>query len=200
MASAQSRAYPTSEMKKFIESMGSLLLPRKPNVRSPEQEIRFTRSGQAMLFVGLGVFFFCCCLALLVLNTSGFTEEPPVLNSFWWAAIPFPFMMLSLWTAFWLTRHAYLILSPLGVEIFPFFQPAKNFRVVHWSEIEGALLDEDKDTLVLDLLGGSKIFLTTKPIRKDRRPLLKRAIEGTLAKQAKPVEEPNSIGNGATPT
>ena len=34
-----------------------------------------------------------------------------------------------------LTRHAYLILTPLGIEIFPFFRPAEGMRLVMWQEV-----------------------------------------------------------------
>ncbi len=155
--------------------------PRK--ISEPEKELRFTRARQALTFVALGVALLCVAVAIeikatpLIGNAAG---EAPAVSSPWWAAIPLLPALWSFWTAAHCARHAFIILTPLGIELFPFWFPAKNMRVVYWSEVTAAAVDEGLRNMTVDLDGGSKIFVALAPISRDRRPLLKRAVEGRV--------------------
>ncbi len=85
-----------------------------------------------------------------------------------------------------LTRHAYLILTPLGIEIFPFFKPADGMRLVMWQEVDHAEVDEKSTRLTLHHDAGktSGIHLSLTPIRADRRTLLAKAVLGRLSPPA----------------
>lgn len=164
-------------------AIASLRGPRA--VADPEKELRFTRSRQAYTFIILATLLFCATLALFMLALPGFTgKQRPMVSSYGYCLIPLPFCVASLWLAMRLTRHAYMILTPLGIEIFPFFRPEKNMQILYWSEITDARVSSDLRLLTIGHGGESKAFISLDPIRKDRRPLLKRAVEGTVAQQA----------------
>ena len=87
-------------------------------IQSPEQELRFTRSGQAMLFwVGAAML---SSVGITLLATTIYRDINPALPHPAWALVPLAFAGFMVHTAARLTRHAYLILTPLGIEIFPF--------------------------------------------------------------------------------
>ena len=68
----------------------------------------------------------------------------------WWSLLPplFLGLLLAKFTHF-CTSHAYLIFTPLGVEIFPLWKPQDNLHVVFWSEIASAEVNDSRDTLTL---------------------------------------------------
>ena len=157
-------------------------MPRK--LQSPEQELRFTRSGQAPLFwVASAVL---AGVASTVVACSLYREVNPELPHPAWACLPLLLAYGSARIAIRLTRHAYLILTPLGIEIFPFFRPAQNMQLVSWSEIHDAELSPNLTLLTLHHDAGktSGLHLSLKPIPTGIRPLLARAISGRLAKPA----------------
>mgnify|MGYP007028079659 CR=1 FL=1 len=182
--------------KNFLQSFasGCASLFRGPKaVAAPEKELRFTRARQAFTFVVLGIILFCAALALFMLALPGFTgKQRPMVSSYWFAAIPLPLCAGAFWLAMRLTRHAYMILTPLGIEIFPFFRPEKNMLLLYWSEIVDAKVSSDLRLLTISHSGGSKAFISLDPVRKNRRPLLKRAIEGTIAQLAPASAKPAS--------
>lgn len=145
-------------------------------IQEPEKELRFTRSGQAVPFWILAAVFAAAALTLLA--TSAYRDINPHLPHPAWALAPLGIAALAARLAIRLTRHAYLILTPLGIEIFPFFRPAAGMRLVTWQEIHSAELDHALARLTLhhDAARSSGIHLSLKPVRADRRPLLARAI------------------------
>ncbi|MCU0750649.1 MAG: hypothetical protein MUF13_13995 [Akkermansiaceae bacterium] len=147
-------------------------------VQSPEKELRFTRSGQAVIFwVAAAVL---AAVAITLLATSVYRDINPQLPHPAWAALPAALALLSLKLAVQLTRHAYLILTPLGVEIFPFFRPADGMRLVVWQEINSAEANPANTLLTLhhDAAKTSGIHLSLRPVRADRRDLLVKAVLG----------------------
>jgi hypothetical protein len=81
-----------------------------------------------------------------------------------------------------LTRHAYLILTPMGLEIFPFFRPAKRMQMVFWQEISDAEIDEREKWLTLHFNDErtAGMHLSLSPVRKKLRELLAKAVLGRL--------------------
>ena len=145
-------------------------------VKSPEQELRFTRSGQAVVFWVLVAVF--CAMAMTLLATAHYRDINPQLPHALWALAPLVMAVLAARLAIGLTRHAYLILTPLGIEIFPFFRPAAGMRLVTWQEIAAAEVNADTTVLTLhhDAAKTSGIHLSLKPIRADRRQMLATAV------------------------
>jgi hypothetical protein len=145
-------------------------------VQSPDKELRFTRSGQAVVFwVSAAVL---AAVAMTLLATAIYRDINPQLPHPAWALIPSGFALLALKFAVQLTKHAYLILTPLGVEIFPFFRPADGMRLVTWQEIDSAEVSPDKTLLTLhhDATKSSGIHLSLRPVRPDRRDFLIQAV------------------------
>ena len=150
-------------------------------VSEPEKELRFTRSGQAVGFAQLGSLLLILAVTFLVagLNRDTNPEFPHALWSM-------PCIALALW-CFWLTRHlakhAYVILTPLGLEIFPLFFPTKNLRLVLWQEVVAAEISKDEKWLTLHFNEekSSGLHLSLKPIDRKLRSLLAKAVLGRVS-------------------
>lgn len=163
------------------------MIPKIRKVAAPEKEIRFTRSGQALVFWISGAVL---TVAAMTLVASSFyrTINPSIPHPAW--TVP---PLLLAWTAFHLairlTRHAYLIFTPLGLEIFPFFRPAANMQLVTWHEIHDAGVDADLTRLTLHFNPEKTagIHLSLKPIRTTLRPLLVQALAGRVGKTTPPT-------------
>ena len=150
-------------------------------IQSPEKELRFTRSGQAGFFWMVAAV--SATVGITMLATSIYRDINPDLPHPAWAAVPLVLALVMARVAVWLTRHAYLILTPMGIEIFPFFRPAAGMRLVTWQEINHAEVDEKSTRLTLhhDPEKTSGIHLSLTPIRADRRSLLAKAVLGRLS-------------------
>lgn len=151
-------------------------------VHSPENELRFTRSGQ-------GVFFWLLSAVLLVAAitlwaTASYRHINPFLPHPAWGFPPLVLALLSGRLAWHLTRHAYLILTPLGIEIFPFFRPARGMQLVTWQEVALVELDDARALLTLHFNPEKTagIRLSLKPIRPQARGLLAKALTGRAAR------------------
>ena len=98
------------------------------------ERIRFTRSGQARTFALVGAVFIG--IAVTLWATAIFGVDAPI-----HPLLSLPFFLLAA-GAFWLSyrcvKHAFIILSPVGIEFFPFFKPSQNFRLWSWSEFHHA--------------------------------------------------------------
>lgn len=149
-------------------------------VQSPEKELRFTRSGQAVVFwVASAVL---TAVSVTLAATSIYRDINPQLPHPAWSLIPLLLAVFSARLAVNLTRHAYVILTPLGIEIFPFFRPGEGMRLVVWQEIHSAEANANTTLLTLHHDSGktSGIHLSLRPIRADRRELLAKAVIGRL--------------------
>ena len=150
-------------------------------VAEPHKELRFTRIGQAQSFMVIAAVSFA--FALLIAITA-FMGHP----SFqWWMTLPFLALAIALARLSGrCARHAYLILTPLGIEIFPLLKPEKNLNLVYWTQIEEAEFEGDLTLLKLhyNREKTAGIILSLKPILEKKRPLLRKALLGRLAEKA----------------
>jgi len=147
-------------------------------IQSPDKELRFTRSGQAVAFwLAVAVF---TASAVTLLATTAYREINPMLPHPAWALVPLAGAVFSARLAWRLTRHAYLILTPLGIEIFPFFRPEAGMTLISWQEVDAAEVNATRTRLSLhfDAAKTSGIHLSLRPIRADRRDLLIKAVAG----------------------
>lgn len=150
-------------------------------IGAPEKELRFTRSRQAIPLWLAGLFLIVVAGGIALASTPWMSRA---IGQPWWALLPLVLGIACLWAALHLTRHAYIIFTPIGIELFPLFFPSKNLNVVYWPEVEAIDFDAGRTQMVIDLAGGSKIFLTLAPIPKDRIEMLVRASEGRMAEKA----------------
>jgi hypothetical protein len=150
-------------------------------VQSPEKELRFTRSGQAVGFWILSAVLTAAAVTLLA--TAIYRDMNPHIPHPAWALVPVGLAAVVIRLAFSLTKHAYLILTPLGIEIFPFFRPAQGMQLVTWQEVTSAEVNEKFTQLSLhhNTEKTSGIRLSLRPIRADRRSLLAKAVIGRLS-------------------
>jgi len=150
-------------------------------IQSPEKELRFTRSGQAIFFFIAAAVL--AAVSMTLLASAVYRDINPLVPHAAWALPPLAFAAFSVYTAVQLTKHAYIILTPLGIEIFPFFRPAAGMRLVTWQEIHSAEVDEKTKRLTLHHDAGktSGIHLSLSPIRADRRTLLAKAVLGRVS-------------------
>jgi hypothetical protein len=157
-------------------------------MEKPFKELRFTRSRQAVTFVMAGVVFLAIAGGLTTLWFSRVNGP----NSLWWAFLPLTAAWFSFRLAVHLTKHAFLLLSPIGIEIFPFFRPGQNMTLFSWGEIQHAEVSEDLKLLTLTLAGykDSKVIISLDPIKPSGRPLLAKAVSGVMEKRAAGREEP----------
>jgi len=150
-------------------------------LQSPEKELRFTRAGQAPVFwLAAAVLL---AIAVTLLASAAYREVNPALPHPLWALLPLALAGLAVRTAIRLTHHAFLILTPLGIEIFPFFRPEKSMQLVTWHEVAAAEVDAGLSRLTLhhNLDKTAGIHLSLAPIPRARRPLLAKAIAGRVS-------------------
>lgn len=145
-------------------------------VANPEKEIRFTRSGQARLFALLGS----------VAIATAFTFVAPLLyghrSPVHWAWTGPPLLLAGgfFWLSFYCGRHAFLILSPVGIEFFPLIRPSQNFRLWSWAEFDEGEVKKGQLCLHLDVEKTSGAIISLAPMTAKSRALFTRAIEGRM--------------------
>lgn len=152
-----------------------------PAIVEQEKELRFTRAAQAAVFWVLASVSLMAAVILGVVSL--YRPDFPALPHPAWALIPLAIGIASARLAVHLTKHAYLILTPLGIDLFPFFRPAKNMRTIFWQEIKAIDVSEENRTLLLHFNDErtSGIFLSLRPIRMAQRKLLAVALRGRLS-------------------
>lgn len=155
-------------------------------VANPEKELRFTRVHQARWFAILGAMSFVAglLLALLVMFRARFPDLP----SPWWSLPCFVMAWLGFRIGLRCARHAYLILSPLGVEIFPFFNPVSGMQLVPWAHITEVEFSRHRVTLHYNAEHTAGIHLSLRPLSPLGRKLLEMALHGRLASEAKTTD------------
>ncbi len=151
-------------------------------VAEGQKELRFTRSGQAVLFGCLGAIF--VGVAVTLIATGVHRGENPELPSPLWALPCLVIAVGLFWVARHLAVHAYVLFTPLGVEIFPFFRPAQGMQLVSWGEIvELELADDGKRvTFHYNKEKTAGLHLSLRPIRKEARELFVAAVKGRATK------------------
>lgn len=158
--------------------------PGPKDVTEPHKELRFTRSAQATLFSILGAICAGTSVVLILinflLNDSHLALKDPLV-SWWWVLLPLPAALLLARLSLRCARHAYIILTPLGVEIFPFFNARENLQVLYWSQIADAEVN-DRNQLVIHFNEEQTagVVASLSPILPARRKLLAHAIEGRM--------------------
>ena len=162
--------------------------PRK--ITEPEKELRFTRARQGLTFVAFGGIFLCITFWIWFSNTTINGQAIIEISlGLIITLILFSLSLICIWVAVNCVRHAFIILTPLGIELFPFWFPSKNLHVIYWTQIDNAIVTEDMKTLEIQCQGGGKVFVALAPITVDRLPYLKRAIEGRMAQAKEPKDK-----------
>ena len=139
----------------------------------PGKELRFTRGAQAVHFVVGAVVCACAAFALLTLGFWPWNPDGSPFWAYWWLGlVPVLPFGLCLWLAIYCTSHAYVILSPVGVEVFSLFYPSENFRLVPWTSIRGVRVAGSRMILEFGAVGHGGVVLSLRPLRPEQRELL----------------------------
>ena len=77
------------------------------------------------------------------------------------------------------------ILSPLGVEIFPFFKARENLQIIYWSQVADAEVKDGQLFLHFTEEKKSGVVASLSPIPEVRRLLLEKAVVGVMEKRNK---------------
>ncbi|MGJ8678175.1 MAG: hypothetical protein ACSHX0_11705 [Akkermansiaceae bacterium] len=167
---------------KLIPKIIPKIISKGPKaIAEPEKELRFTRSVQAYVFFIISVISFATAMAFFILSTQDWGMDGPLLPGWWWVCIPTLLItLISIRLGIRCVRHAYIILSPLGLEIFPFLKAEKNLQLIYWGEIHDAEVHEKKLTIHFTEEKTSGIVASLSPIPKTGRVLLQKAIRGVL--------------------
>jgi hypothetical protein len=148
-------------------------------VAEPQKELRFTRTAQATLFCVVAAVAIMAGIVFFLLIP--YRKEFPDLPHPAWGWLPILAGAGLLRLAYHCVKHAYLILTPLGIEIFPFFRPAAGMQLVAWAQITGAEAEGSRLTLHFNEEKTSGIHLSLGPIPAARRDLVTKAVLGRVA-------------------
>ncbi len=174
------------------EKVKAAVLPRGPkSIAEPEKELRFTRAAQGKLFFFCSALVFAFAVGVWILSTQDWGMEGPLLKGWWWLSLVGLFGCYLLFRlALRCTRHAYIILSPLGVEIFPFFKAKDHLQVIYWSQVVEAEFTMRAKNLVLHFTEEKKsgVVVSLKPIPARRRHLLEEAVLRVMEKRDAEVD------------
>ncbi len=153
-----------------------------------QKEIRFTRNAQAVHFFMLALLFLCLGVTLYLVSLDVWTvSQEPLLQGSWYGLLTLPFIAGFTAAGIHLAKHAYMIFSPVGIELFPFFFPSKNMEVLYWSEVQDVGFTPDEKMLEITMTGEPerKVFIATAPLNRASRDLLGRTIAGVQEQRAK---------------
>lgn len=152
-------------------------------LQHPQQELRFTRAAQAVAFWLLAAVL--AASSIILFACACYRGVHPELPHPMWALPPLIMAWLFAKLAMHMTRHAYLILTPLGLEVMPLFRPHSRMRVIYWQQIETMEKDPVRPCLTLhfDADKTSGVHLSLRPIPKCKRKLLIRALSERTAKK-----------------
>lgn len=146
-------------------------------VEESHKELRFTRARQGAFFMLLSAGFVAVGLASAVAMFSKWGPlDPDFRKWIWFTLLPLIPAFLTLRLSLHCVRHAYLILTPMGIEIFPFWKAEKNLQVLFWQEIDAAECDGKQLTLHRDAARTSGVVVSLKPIARRQISLLQKAI------------------------
>ncbi len=160
-------ASPLAEAEKALEPLNGV--PRE------QRELRFTRNAWALWFYFWGVY-----LVLGMAMAACMTFRP--LIPFWVEVACWAGGILLAAACFWLAavclRRAYVLLTPLGVEILPLWKPEKRMKVYPWYGIED--WSPRMGGIVLSMSDGSSVRINLLCMRARQRELLTTALTGRI--------------------
>lgn len=152
---------------------------------SQGRELRFTRNSWGFQATLLGVFFWG--IGLCILGTSFqevFTQALPqdkadATRSLIYTLIPLILGFVCLMRARWLLKHAYIICSPISIDIFPLKHAEKDLIVIPWGEIVHHGIKENGKVLFLSTHEDTYTIPLT-PLRPQSRYILAQVLEQKL--------------------
>lgn len=147
-------------------------------VAAPEKEIRFTRARQAQPWLISGALALFSVLLWLTAVLLPVPYGAPELIQYWYFILPLVALACVCYKlAIHCIKHAYLIFTPLGVEIFPFRKPEKNLNVIYWQEIDSIEIRDSNLYIHFNKEKTAGSVVSLKPIKKTRLTYLNQLVE-----------------------
>jgi hypothetical protein len=108
----------------------------------------------------------------------------------WLAALPLAAAIGFCKVAIHCTRHAYVLLTPLGVEIFPLWRPHQTMRWIFWAEIQDYELSTQRPLLLLHFNHekSSGVAISLSPLMPAQREMLVHALCQQLSRRKECTE------------
>lgn len=160
-------ASPLADAEKALEPLNG--------VAREQRELRFTRNAWALWLYFWGVY-----LVLGMAMAACMTFRPRI--PFWVEAACWTGGILLAAVCFWLAvvcmRRAYVLLTPLGVEILPLWKPEKRMKVYPWYGIDD--WSPRLGGIVLLMSDGSSDRINLFCMRARQRELLTTALTGRI--------------------
>ena len=148
------------------------------SVAESHKELRFTRTRQASQFFILTAFLLMLGVASFVALFASWGPNDVDFHFYaWFCLLPLIPSYFTLRLAIHCVRHAYILLTPMGVEVFPFFKPEKNLQIIFWQEIDSFDITAAELTLHSSPEKTSGTVLTLKPLAAAQISLLQKAIK-----------------------
>lgn len=148
-------------------------------------ELRFTRAHQALVMLAWSLGLLLAAVVAGACYYHNFLQP-----AWWWILVPALPALGFGWLAYTHLRHPYLVLTRVGLEIYPFFLPARNMHLVLWQQISQAAVTDAPPLLTLTRADqdDGKIFITLTPLPPRQRALLAKALTGVQTMREKVSE------------
>lgn len=144
------------------------------HIPARERELRFTRNRTGAVLMTEG---FLLVVIASFLQLTGHDTITPCLPAPLWimeAGALFP-AILCMYAGSRCLKYAAVIVTPLGVEILPFFHPRRNMQWHLWQQIRSA--ERKGCRLTLRLADGTAAAINLRPLKPASRGMLVHAIQ-----------------------
>ena len=171
---------------KFALILEKLFLGSRPQVvAESHKEIRITRAKQsAQIFLAASISAALAVASASSMFTHWGPNDPDFRSYIWLALVPLSIALLLTRAALHCLRHAFVILTPLGIEVFPLWRPSKTHQLIYWSELDHCDFNQRRLTLHFDKEETSGVVLSLSPLTKQQISLLRKAIQSrTMSKE-----------------
>ncbi len=141
------------------------------------RELRFTRNRLGAFLLAAGMIL---GMAAVFFQIAGFPLAVSMPAPVWLmqTALIIP-ALLCLYVGRRCLRYAAIILTPLGIELMPFFRPRKTMRWYVWQQIQSARLRGNR--LILSIRGNSAVSISLFCMTPLNRAMLCHALDQRLA-------------------
>ncbi len=138
-----------------------------------ERELRFTRNRQAFGWMTLACTFFTTALFtafyITMVDDLYYTKV-----FYWYAALQLVVSGALFYYATYCLKHAYVILSPVGIDVLPIIYPSKRLKFIPWDSIYDISLSGAKTNLHLN--SGKTVTIKSGMMNKQTRAYFVQAI------------------------
>ncbi len=142
-----------------------------------DRELRFTRNRMGAFLMAAGMML---GMAAVFFQIAGYAFAMNMPIPVWlMQTVVIVAALLCLYLGYRCLRYAAIILTPLGIELMPFFRPRKTMRWYVWQQIQSAQLRGSR--LILNLSGNATAYLPLFSMTQTNRAMLCHALDQRLA-------------------